>query len=136
MKSYVYRSGFAYFPAYTSDSEAMLKYKEGEIIEIEHKKARNYQNHKRMFALLKLGFENQDRYDSPDWFREVILIKAGHFESAQDFEGRWMYRAKSISYAAADEIEFCEVYKKVSQAIIDYCGITEKQLNDNLKLFF
>ena len=135
MKVYIYKSGFAFFPAYASDSDATAKIKEGEIWEVEFKKSRNSKNHKRFFALLKMGFEAQDSFNSPEWWREFIIRKAGYYDSVQDPDGVWMFKAKSIAFERMDELEFRELYKAVSQVIIDTCKITEKQIEDNLNLF-
>jgi hypothetical protein len=133
-KAYLYRSGFAFFPTSNADTEVMYQFAEGEVFSCEVKKARNYKNHKRFFAMLKLGFENQNDFESEGWFREWVLIKSGNFESCESPTGV-MYRAKSISFASMDEIEFRELYRSVSQVIIDLCGITQKQLEKNLNLF-
>lgn len=133
-KVYLYRSGFAFFPAYASDTDIISQFAEGEVFSCEVKKARNYKNHKRFFALLKLGFENQEQFSSPEWWREYVLIKSGSYESCETPEG-YMYRAKSISFSRMDEIEFRELYRSVSQVIIDLCGIDENVLENNLKLF-
>lgn len=133
-KAYLYRSGFAFFPASNSDTEIMYQFAEGEIFSCEVRKTRNYGNHRRFFALLKLAFENQDMFDNMGWFREWILIKSGNFESCKTPEG-FIYRAKSISFSSLDEIEFRELYRSVSQTIIDTCKITEKQIEDHLNLF-
>lgn len=135
MKAYLYRSGFAMFPAYPSDSELLMKYREGDIVEVEIKKARNPKNHRRFFALLKLGFENQEQFTSPGWFREYVLIKAGHFDYCKAPDGSTMVRAKSISFAGMDELEFQEMYRDVSQVICEMCRVTPKVLEENLNLF-
>ena len=133
-KAFIYRSGFAFFPASNADTEIMYQFAEGEIMEVTVKKARNYRNHKRFFAMLKLGYENQDMFDNFGWFREWIMIKSGIFESRNTPDG-FIYRAKSISFSNMDELEFRELYKDVSQVIIDLCGIDEKTLENNLNLF-
>jgi hypothetical protein len=133
-KAYLYRSGFAFFPTSNADTEVMYQFAEGEVFSCEVKKERNYLNHKRFFALLNLGFENQDKFTSLGWFREYVLIASGNFESCESPTGV-MYRAKSISFASMDEITFRELYKSVSQVIIDLCGISQEQLEKNLNLF-
>lgn len=133
-RAYLYRSGFAFFPASNADTEIMYQFADGEIMEVTVKKARNYRNHKRFFAMLKLGFENQDQFDNFGWWREWLLIKSGIFESLNTPDG-FIYRAKSLSFSNMDEVEFRELYKSVSQVILDTCKITEKQLEDNLNLF-
>jgi hypothetical protein len=135
MKLHVVRTDFALFPASESDAEKLKKIKSGEVLEVEIKKARNYQFHKKLFALLNLGFEAQNSFTAFDWWREYITMKAGFFESCKAPNGEFMYRAKSISFEKMDDFEFSELYKAVSQAIIEVCHITQKQLEDNLKLF-
>jgi hypothetical protein len=135
MKLLLYKSGFALFPAFSSDSDSMSKMKEGEVWECEVKKARNYENHKRFFALLKLGFESQTSFTAFDWWRMFIEMKAGFVESCQGPDGAWMFRPKSIAFDKMDEMEFRDLYRAVSQQIIEVCHITQKQIEDNLKLF-
>lgn len=134
MKTHLVRTGFVFMPADSKDSEILCQFAEGEVCEVEIKKARNYLNHRRFFAMLKLGYENQDMFDNFGWFREWIMIKSGIFESRNTPDG-FIYRAKSISFSNMDELEFRELYKSVSQVILDTCKITEKQLEDNLNLF-
>lgn len=134
MKTHLVRTGFVFMPADNRDNEILCQFAEGEVVEVEIRKARNYKNHKRFFALLKLGFENQDKFDSMGWWREYVLIKSGNFESCETPTGK-MYRAKSISFSRMDELEFRELYRSVSQVIIDLCGITQQQLENNLQLF-
>lgn len=134
MKTHLVRTGFVFMPADSKDSEILCQFAEGEVCEVEIKKARNYLNHRRFFAMLKLGYENQDMFDNFNWFREYVLIKSGNYDSCQTPDG-FMYRAKSISFSNMDELEFRELYKSVSQVIIDLCGIDEKTLENNLNLF-
>lgn len=135
MKFYAYKSGFAFFPAYSSDADLMGKFREGEILEFEVKKARNPMFHRKFFALLKLGFEAQNSFTAPEWWREWITMKAGFFESCKAPNGETMYRAKSIRFDKMDDFEFSELYRAVSQQIIEICKITEKDIENNLKLF-
>lgn len=123
------------YPAYFSDSEALSKVKDGVIMECEIKVSRDYQKHKKFFALLKLGFDAQKSFTAFDWWREWITIKAGYFESCQAPNGEYMYRAKSIRFEKMDELEFNELFRAVSQQIIEVCKITPEQLEENLKLF-
>ena len=133
-KVFLYRSGFSFFPASNADTDIMYQFAEGEIIGCEVKKARNYKNHRRFFSLLNLAFENQDKFNNMGWFREYLLIASGNFESCETPTGI-MYRARSISFSNMDEIAFRELYRSVSQVIIDLCGIDQKTLENNLNLF-
>ena len=134
-KVYLYRSGFSLFPAYLSDNDLLMKYREGEVIEATVKKARNPKFHRKFFALVKVGFEAQTNFVAFEWWREYITMKAGHYESCKAPNGEWMYRAKSIRFDQMDDLEFEQLYRDVSQAIIRECKITEQQINDNIELF-
>ena len=135
MKLFIYKSGFALFPAYPSDSDLMAKMRDGEIWESEIKKARNPMFHRKFFALLKVGFEAQKAFTAFDWWREWVTMKAGFYDSCQAPNGEFMYRAKSIAFNSMDDFEFTELYKAVSQVIINECKINQEQIEENLNLF-
>jgi len=60
MKLLVKKTNGGLKPMYESDYEIYSKIPLGEEFEIEYKKVRNLKFHKKMFALFKLCFENQE----------------------------------------------------------------------------
>ena len=79
MKFIVKKQGAILVPCFNSDSENLkaCKLKEGKEYEVEIKQKRNYEHHKKYFALLNLCFDNQEHFELFDDLREYITIKAG-----------------------------------------------------------
>lgn len=103
----------------------------GEIAFIEACIPRNYKFHKKLFALLTVGFDNWEpdrkRYSyngreiakNFERFREQVLIMAGHYDQVFSLRGDKMELvAKSISYAAMDDGEFEALYSSVVDVLL------------------
>ncbi len=116
-------------PLGTDDADLMRQIPLGSLIECEYSKKRNPQFHRKFFALLNLGYE----YWSPpenQWrgfkavknfevYREQVTILAGFREVTFNLDGSVKVKAKSISFAKMDDIEFQELYSKVLDVIWD-----------------
>ncbi|MGC0795423.1 DUF1367 family protein [Pantoea agglomerans] len=160
-------------PATPEDSEFLQRIKIGEWIHAEFRRVRNYKFHKKLFALLQLGFdywtpvgglilpeERQlvngfvnylcerigQNHNSPlsdaaeqyladtghtrshdiallksfEAFREWVTIQAGYYTEHVYPDGSSNRRAKSISFANMDEIEFSQLYKSVLNVLWNY----------------
>lgn len=102
----------------------------GELFTLDAKFPRNYQFHKKLFALLTVGFDawepDRKRYaykgkpieKNFERFREQVLILAGYYDQVFSLKGRMEMVAKSISYAAMDDAEFEELYQAVVTVIL------------------
>jgi len=121
-------------PKYGSDYDEKRKLKIGEEYFVEIKRERNYEFHKKFFALLNLAFENQEQYNNFDHFRAVMTLKAGFYETIITDKGT-IFLPKSISFAKMDEIEFSEFYSKFVDVIIKFLNITEEQYQDMIVSF-
>lgn len=113
----------ALVPADQVSEEWLQKVKIGQIVNGEFSRMRNYEFHKKIFALLNLAFE----YFEPeqkvwrgvqvqknfDRFREDVTILAGFFDAHYRIDGDVRLTAKSISFASMDEDEFHRVYDSV-----------------------
>lgn len=106
------------------ESAALLaKFKVGQGVKAEVKRARNLTNHRRFFALAKLCFDMWEpaalEYKGElvakdfDRFRRDLLILAGHFHAVTNLRGEIRLEAKSISFANLAEDEFLRVYRSV-----------------------
>lgn len=112
-------------PLYDSDLFEKKKLKIGQIYEVEIKKARNVQFHKKFFALIKLAWLNMpEKYDGiyphPENLRKAFLIEAGYFETYYLIDGTQIMEAKSIAFDNMDELEFREVYDRVLGLILKH----------------
>lgn len=137
MKLLVKKTNKGLLPMYDSDYEIYSKIPLGEEFEIEYKKHRNLKFHKKMFALFKMCFENQESYSDLNDLRRDLTITAGFYtESANVLTGEVFKHAKSISFSNMDEIEFSELYESIKTVIIQWLGITNEQIEEEILQYF
>ena len=125
MEIYLHNTEIGLIPIYDSDLHEKKKLKVGEDYKAVIKKARNYQFHKKYFALIKLAWLNMpERYDSqyphPDNLREALQIEAGYFEITYTLDGTQLIKSKSIAFDKLDEDGFQELYSKVLDVIMKW----------------
>jgi hypothetical protein len=99
--------------------DALRKIKVGEVLRIKFSRPRNYQFHKKFFALLDVAFQNQDHYQEPEAFRAEVIIRAGFFDTHNHMDGSVSLISKSISFAKMDETEFAWLYEKAIGVILE-----------------
>jgi len=98
-----------HFAPYDSvDHEESSKIKEGEVIK--GVKSRNYEFHKKAFALLKLGFDNQDKYPIFNVYRKVIIIRSGYCQMAEGKDGKIHPIPDSLSFENMSAKDFEKWY--------------------------
>jgi len=122
-------------PNFENDMKLSKRYKIGETYKIEApKKSRNYLFHKKMFALLNLGYDNT-KLDLPfDTYRNVMTIKAGYF-NCYIINGKNYYEAKSISYGKMGQPEFEKLYSRVLDKVIEDIGADKEVIESELMGF-
>ena len=103
-------------PLNDHDAEQWQKVKRGQLYHVELKQPRNGQFHRKLFALLNLGFENQDWSDNFNHYRAVTLMHSGLVDQVVTPKGV-AYLPKSISYAKMDSTEFEQTYDAVLRTI-------------------
>ena len=123
-------------PAYDSDKENYNKIKLNQIYEFEFKQPRNYKFHRKFFALLNLCFQNQEHYNDFEDLRHDLIISAGYCRTIYDRDGLEIKKPLSISFASMDEHEFSELYTKVSKVIIDWLGVTNEDLENEILQYY
>ena len=101
-------------------SEALLKkVPMGTFVEVEIKRPRNLQFHRKFFALLHTVFDNQEKYEDFEAFRKEVTMRCGYWKEHHHLSGKVSYEAKSISFADMDELEFAELYEKAIQVLLE-----------------
>ena len=120
-------------PLYNSDAEKLkeCKLKEGETYEVEIKRKRNYDFHKKYFALVNMCFDNQEQFEELEHLRNYLTCKAGYFVKIPTPEGE-MILHKSISFAKMDDIEFDQLYQKTIDVICKFLKVSEGDLLDEI----
>lgn len=123
--------------AYDSDLENAKKIKPNEVYEFEFKKPRNYNFHKKFFALINLCFCNQEKFNNIEHLRKELIICAGHYELIFDLEtGQQKKEANSISFANMDEIAFNKLYSDVLNVICEKFLFNKQDVLDNVAQYF
>ncbi|QQV90515.1 NinB/ Orf homologous recombination mediator [Polaribacter phage Freya_1] len=122
--------------AYNSDYEKSKKLKAGVHFECEIKKKRNYEFHKKYFALINMLFDNQERYNNVDDLREDLTIEAGFYTKRENIKGESIKKADSVSFASMDEFKFNELYNKTLDVIVKYFNFNKQDIIDNVEQYF
>jgi hypothetical protein len=118
-------------PLFPSDMDERRKLKIGEDYECEIKNPRNYQFHKKFFAMLNVGHENT-KLDMPfNVYRKYMTVKAGFFTAYSTPKGVY-YDPDSISFSSMSQDEFEEVYSRVLDKVIEDIGVTKEEVEKQL----
>lgn len=124
-----------YIVGCTPDDEAAIKkWAIGEVKRGQFTNPRNYEFHKKFFAMLNIGF---DAWEPPeleykglpaqksfDRFRKDVTIAAGFYDVNVNLKGEVRAEAKSISFAKMEQHEFEEVYSKVADVLLQKVLLT------------
>lgn len=125
MELYLQNTTHGLIPLYDDDYEEKRRLKIGEVYKVSIKKARNYEFHKKYFALIKCSWEylnekQQRFFGSINSFRKAVQIAAGFYEPVFNIKKReWTQESKSISFDKMDEYEFRELYDRSKDVIFE-----------------
>lgn len=117
-----------------SDLEEIKKLKQNTEYKFSVIHPRNYLFHKKFFALLNLGFQNQEKIQHFEEYRAIKTMQAGFFRLVVTEKGK-VYLPESISFASMDELEFEQVYKKVLELITSEINVSSKDIEQELLNF-
>ena len=124
------RTGDYLVPATEHDREVMSHIKIGEGMRCKFTKQRNIWFHRKYFALLNLAYEHWEPEAEKTLykghsveknfgkFRNDITILSGFYTSAFNLKGEIQLVAKSISFGSMGEDEFCDLYDKTIDVIL------------------
>lgn len=131
-------------PLYDDDYEEKRKLKIGEVYTAEIRLARNYQFHRKYFALIHCAWEYQNErvqehfHNSKESFRKTVQIAAGHCDTYYSIARKeWVEESKSISFEKMEEAEFKELYNRVKDVLFTHFlkNISEAEFMKNLANF-
>lgn len=120
--------GGALVPADPQATEYIARLKLGAPVKAEVKRMRNYQFHKKLFALLNFAFENWEPSEATykgqivqknfGQFRNDVTVLAGFGETTITLKGEVRIVAKSISFGSMSQDEFDALYSSVLNVIL------------------
>lgn len=109
-------------PADENAEEIIAKMKHGQAIKLKYSFPRNYENHKRFFAFLKVTFDIQDHFDNLKHYRKWIVMKSGHFTIITAPNGYQIFDADSIAFDKMDESTFYSMFSDCIDAFLSVWG--------------
>ena len=136
MEIFLKRDNFVGFtPVEQSDVDKIMKLKKADVYRCEIKLARNYEFHKKFFAMINVG-HNATKLDLPfDVYRKVMTMKAGFFKAYKTDKGTY-FEPDSISFGNMTEERFQEVYSRVLDVILQDTNLTKEVIEKELVNFF
>lgn len=123
-------------PMYESDLDSKRRLTLGADYWCEIKLARNYEFHKKFFALIKLAYDNlpeclDRRYPNMEALREDLLIRCGYTRKVLSRQGV-VEVAASIAFEKLDQTAFEELYRKVWNEI-NKCFLPLNDVEDSIE---
>jgi len=135
MKLAFIKSSKGIIPVCEESADMFKRIPDKSYVMVEYIKKRNYENHKRWFAMAKVCFDMQEQFDNSEIFRKHLLMIAGHFETViiehpKTKEVTTQYWPKSLEFAKMDELAFQSMFRKCITGFISRYGngITEREL--------
>lgn len=133
-------------PADDIAAEYLTKLKTGEWYEIEIKRSRNPQHHKKVFAFFNFAFaywRGQGKYEfldeaaQFDRFRKDLTILAGYRNEVYKYDGSVRVEAKSLSFGNMDQTEFEEFATAMQNAAMRtiFQGANERVIQELMGFF-
>lgn len=135
-------------PSDEEAAERLKKVKVGAIVRCDIKQMRNYDFHKKFFALVKFLFdiweetmpraEYRGRPILPniDKFRRDLVILTGRYTATYNVRGDVQLEADSISFASMSQAEFEQLYSDVINValakVLDRPDLSEEKLRQHL----
>lgn len=135
---------YGFVPLYDSDLAMRKRLREGSTVRCRVTLPRNYQFHKKFFALLRLTFDNLPEPLIRRWhiLNEEDMLRRfkrdlGYFTSYYDENGIREIEYRSISFAAMDQLEFERFYSRcVDLVVYRYLpGINHQELSNEIENF-
>lgn len=99
-------------------AEAISNINLHEIVTASIRRPRNEKHHRKLFALLKVVFENQSLFATTEELLGALKLATGLFDTGKTIEGVPYARPKSISFAAMDQHRFEQWYDKAVNVIL------------------
>lgn len=104
-------------PVDDAAKEGIGAYGNGEIIRVKLYRDRNPRHHRLFFGLLKLVFDNQDKYLSTEALRFAITVQAGYVDEIRLQGDTVALKPRSIAFHSMDQNEFKLFYDAALKAI-------------------
>ena len=121
----------SFMPAYPSDYDNAKKLKVGEEHHFVHKKIRNPKFHRKYFSMIRMLFDQQEKFKSERAFRRWLQSRAGYYEATETDKGIF-YDPISIAYDSLDNDKFQELFELVTQVAYEIFALDNEEIERDL----
>lgn len=144
MELYLLNTASGLKPCDDEDYEKKLRLRPGRIYKCKVTLARNYEFHKKYFALINCAWAYQPERvvehfkHSVELFRKTVEIAAGHCDTVYSISLKsWIDIPKSIAFDKMDEAAFQDLYDRVKDVLFNIFlrNISEEEFMKNLMNF-
>lgn len=122
--------------AYDDGHEKVSKIGVGAMVKAKITQPRNIGFHKKFFALIKMVYDNQDHYKNREHLRKDLIVSAGFYNEHITIWGEVIKVAKSISFGTMDNLEFQNLYDRVTDEIVQHFNFDKQSIIDNVDRYF
>ena len=144
MELYLLNTASGLKPCDDEDYEKKLRLRPGRIYKCKVTLARNYEFHKKYFALINCAWAYQNERTvehfkhSVEQFRKTVEIAAGHCDTVYSISLKsWIDIPRSIAFDKMDEAAFQDLYDRVKDVLFNifFRNISEEEFMKNLRNF-
>lgn len=144
MELYLLNTASGLNPCNDEDYEKKLRLRPGRIYKCKVTLARNYEFHKKYFALINCAWAYQPERvvehfkHSVEQFRKTVEIAAGHCDTVYSISLKsWIDIPRSIAFDKMDEAAFQDLYDRVKDVLFNIFlrNISEEEFMKNLRNF-
>lgn len=144
MELYLLNTASGLKPCNDEDYEKKLRLRPGRIYKCKVTLARNYEFHKKYFALINCAWAYQPERvvehfkHSVEQFRKTVEIAAGHCDTVYSISLKsWIDIPRSIAFDKMDEAAFQDLYDRVKDVLFNIFlrNISEEEFMKNLRNF-
>lgn len=113
--------------------EALAKIKTGQPLRMKYTRQRNYEHHKKWFALVGFAYDHWEPAELQDSrfpgvvpeknfdrFRKDLTILSGYYEANYRVDGSVRIEAKSISFGSMSQDDFERLYSATIDAVLKH----------------
>ena len=111
------------------------KLKQGDLVEVKVVKSRNLQWHKKFFALLHLGHDNQEHYTTFDDYEFAMKLATGWCSKVVRSDGEILYNPKSYSFNSMNQDEFEAIYDETINITLRVMPMAREDLEREIIAF-
>ena len=91
----------------------------GDVVKTKMTKPRNYEHHKKAFALFTAVYENHPTYESVEQVLGEIKFRLGYLDRWV-IDGKSVFKLKSISFSAMGQAKFNKFYSRAIDIVLKY----------------